>query len=68
MRSYSTVQGDTWDAIAHKLYGDATCMTLLLNANPDRAKTVIFSDGVRLLVLDKPTDLSASLPPWRRED
>jgi len=65
--TYSTLQGDTWDGIAFKLYGAAELMPLLLNANPDHATTVIFSGGIALSVPDKPADTSGTLPPWRRE-
>ena len=65
--TYSTLQGDTWDGIAFKLYGDANLMTLLLNANPEQAKTVVFSGGVILDVPPKPADTPDTLPPWRRE-
>ncbi|OBZ08930.1 phage tail protein [Bacillus sp. FJAT-27264] len=65
---YSTLQGDTWDGIAFKLYGDAHLMTILINANPNHASTVVFSANVSLVVPDKPMDTSDTLPPWRREE
>lgn len=65
---YRTVQGDTWDGIAFKLYGDANLMSLLLNANPSHAATVLFTANITLLIPDKPTGASETLPPWRRED
>lgn len=68
MNTYYTVQGDTWDGIAFKLYGDENLMTLLLNANPEQAETVIFGAGVRLVVPDKPEETADDLPPWKRED
>ncbi|MBB6670507.1 tail protein X [Cohnella nanjingensis] len=64
---YRTLQGDTWDGIAFKLYGDAKLMTLLINANPDHAQTVIFSAGVQLKAPDRPAETADDLPPWRRE-
>lgn len=68
MTTYLTIQGDTWDGIAYKLYGQAELMTLLLAANPDHTQTVIFSGGVALIAPDKPADASQTLPPWRREE
>ncbi|MFC3802802.1 tail protein X [Cohnella sp. GCM10012308] len=64
---YSTLQGDTWDGIAFKLYGDETLMSLLINANPAHAATVLFSGGVLLAVPERPAETAADLPPWRRE-
>ncbi|WP_449602459.1 phage tail protein [Paenibacillus sp. Marseille-Q9583] len=64
---YKTLQGDTWDGIAFKLYNNAHLMTLLINANPEHAGTVVFSGNVILNVPDKPTNASETLPPWRRE-
>jgi phage tail protein X len=63
--TYSTVQGDTWDLIAWKIYGDESLMSLLLEANPSHAETAIFPAGVALLLPDVPEDTS-NLPPWKR--
>ncbi|KGE20638.1 tail protein X [Paenibacillus wynnii] len=65
---YTTIQGDTWDGIAYKVYEQSHLMTLLMNANPDHTKTVIFSGNIVLKVPDKPANASETLPPWRRED
>ncbi|MEK3749420.1 phage tail protein [Paenibacillus sp. FSL E2-8871] len=65
--SYRTLQGDTWDGIAFKLYKSEHLMTLLINANPDHVRTVVFSGNVILIVPEKPVDASETLPPWRRE-
>lgn len=67
MTTYRTVQGDTWDGIALKLYGDENLMPLLLNANQSQAETVIFAGGVALDAPDKPEETAADLPPWRVE-
>lgn len=64
---YRTVQGDMWDGMAFKLYGEAKFMTLLLNANPAHAAVSVFSNNIVLNVPELPADTSSSLPPWRRE-
>jgi phage tail protein X len=64
---YKSVQGDTWDSIAFKLYGDEYLMTLLMNANPELAQIVVFSANVSVNIPDKPVAVSDTLPPWRRE-
>ena len=68
MTSYTTIQGDTWDGIAFRLWGREHLMSALLQANPDHADTLIFPAGVSLAVPD--VDLSTTiqpmteLPPW----
>lgn len=66
--TYTTIQGDTWDGVAFSLYGDAQLMTLMINANPQHAATVVFSGNVTLNVPEKPAEASDTLPPWRREE
>ncbi|WP_248549002.1 tail protein X [Paenibacillus odorifer] len=66
--TYRTLQGDTWDGIAFKLYKNEKLMTLLINANPEHVGTVVFSGNVILVVPDMPADASETLPPWRREN
>ena len=34
-RMYTTVQGDMWDYIAWKFYGDEKYISLLFSGNPD---------------------------------
>lgn len=67
MKTYKTVQGDTWDGIAFNLYGDERFMTLLINANPGQVGTVVFSGNIVLSIPEKPVDASDTLPPWRME-
>ncbi|MDQ0114354.1 tail protein X [Paenibacillus harenae] len=64
--TYTTIQGDTWDAISFKLYGTALMMPKLIAANPQHASTVIFSAGVLLAAPETPAATSADLPPWKR--
>ena len=66
MRKYVTKQGDMWDCLAKRLYGDEHMLNLLLNANPEYCDTVVFGAGI---VLDVPNHVSNRpniLPPWRR--
>ena len=62
---YSTIQGDVWDIIAFKVYGDTDLTCLLLDANPAYVKTTIFDSGVLLTVPDAPEETTSDLPPWR---
>ena len=38
-RMYTTVQGDMWDYIAWKFYGDEKYISLLFSGNPDQRYT-----------------------------
>lgn len=70
MASYTTIQGDTWDAIAYRLWGREHLMDLLLAANPEHADVILFRAGVVLAVPE--IDLSGQigpvteLPPWMK--
>ena len=69
MATYTTQQGDTWDAISKRVFGDEHYMDALIKANIDHRKTVIFPHGVALTVPEIDTDsaeFEASLPPWKR--
>ena len=39
---YQTIQGDTFDKIAKKIYDDEFLMDVLIKANPEHSRTVIF--------------------------
>ena len=69
MRKYVTVQGDTWDMIAFKVYeglGGEKLTHTLLDANSEHISTVIFSAGIELTVPEVYYPASKSLPPWMR--
>jgi len=63
---YTTIQGDTWDSIAHKLYGSSLQLVRLMEANPEHMRTVIFGAGVVLQVPELQEHPASELPPWRR--
>lgn len=66
MKLYSTVSGDTFDIIAQKELGDSKLAGLIMEANIEHIKTIVFSAGVELSVPDVPENLSSNLPPWKR--
>ena len=63
--TYKTIQGDMWDSIAYKVYGDEKHMSLLAEANGQYLDTLVFSAGVELTVPDLPDQVDDSLPFWR---
>jgi len=68
MRNYTTIQGDTWDMVAFKVYGHERYLKELIETNPAHIHTAIFSGGIVLSCPDIPADTkqSVNLPPWKR--
>jgi len=66
-RTYRTVQGDTWDIIAKKIWGNEKLFTKLIEANPKERYRMFFPEGVELVVpeIEVPTE-EVPLPPWKR--
>ena len=67
-RTYTTVQGDCWDYLAWKLYGDEKYMRYLIEANRPHIETLVFSAGVELTVPDLPEEPDEDAPFWRQDD
>jgi len=65
--TYLTVEGDTWDAIAYRYYGNAYRYPPLIAANPNVPITPVLPAGVKLTipVLPREPDVQ-NLPPWLR--
>ena len=70
MNTYTTIQGDTWDGMAYKLFGNEKYMKDLIEANWRYADVMLFSAGVSLTVPDISVDEEddGNLPIWRRSD
>jgi len=69
MKTYRTVQGDTWDIIALKVYpnlGAEKLMHVLLRENPEHQETIIFGANVELRIPAADIPVVSSLPPWKR--
>lgn len=55
MRTYQTTEGDMLDLIAHKVYGDATLVPMILDANPGLVEQpLILPHGVTIVLPDLP--------------
>ena len=65
-REYKTIQGDTWDGIAVKVYGDEKYMNELLEANQAYREIIIFPANVSLSLPDIQTQTTTILPPWKK--
>ena len=64
MSNYTTIQGDTWDMIAKKVYDDEEYTSLLMEANPKLLDYFVFPGGIVVTVPEKPEETDY-LPEWR---
>lgn len=63
--NYITVQGDTWDSIAYRLWGEERHMHLLVQANVSYADVAVFPADMQIIVPDTPSKRAdLDLPPW----
>ena len=63
---YTSIQGDTWDMIAYKVYGEESAMVQLIEANSALANIAIFPSSVQVICPTIAPEASHILPPWRR--
>ncbi|MDR2821040.1 MAG: tail protein X [Desulfovibrio sp.] len=65
-KTYRTIQGDAWDAIAYRLWEEERFMADLMAANPEHADVLVFPAGVILALptVDVSAKTASSLPPW----
>lgn len=67
---YVTMDGDRWDALAWRFYGDASAYEAIIMANPSVSITPLLPSGVTLLipVLPAATNIlnPQDVPPWKR--
>lgn len=64
-----TTEGDRWDLIAHRYYGDASRLTPLAEANEQLRLLPVLPSGLvlRVPILDDDADLLPDeVPPWKR--
>lgn len=64
--TYRTSQGDTWDRISYKVYGNEQYMDVLIQANKNHIQTVIFPANVILTIPNLEIPVVTQLPPWKR--
>lgn len=67
--SYTTIQGDVWDMISYKVYGDEAHISNLIAANYRHKDTAVFPAGVELTIPELPPEARYAelLPPWKRK-
>ncbi len=65
--SYITTEGDAFDALALRFFGEETMAWHIMEVNPDYRDVLIFEAGVQLKIpVVEATDNLKALPPWRR--
>lgn len=66
--TYKTSQGERWDTVAFKAYGNPYLVDIIAEANPDVAITEVLPAGITLKipVRERDTIDTSLLPPWKR--
>ena len=64
-KQYSTRANDTFDKIAHELYGDENVASYIIDANPEHADVIIFGAGVSLYLPKLERVETSTLPKWK---
>lgn len=67
MAVYKTIQGDTWDMVAKKVYGAERHLDYLMSNNFDLLDYFIFPAGIEIQVPELPPEQEEILPPWRSQ-
>lgn len=66
MKEYRTIQGDTWDWIAKKVYGNEKRLDVLMENNQDLLDIFIFPAGVTLQIPEELPESAEDVPAWRK--
>ncbi len=67
-KTYTTIQGETWDMIAFKVYGGEEYAAHLMANNYRYLDILVFSAGTVLNTPELPEEEKGELPPWRTEE
>ena len=65
MEQYTTVQGDTWDIIAKKVYENEKYAGYLMENNRLLLEYMIFPGGITLDIPELTEETDPDLPIWR---
>ena len=67
MKTYTTVQGDMWDGIAHKTLGSVALTDRIMWANRRYLGFYIFPAGIMLNVPEAERKSAVEgMPPWKK--
>jgi hypothetical protein len=63
---YITQNGDRWDLIAYRMYGDSSQIQVLVNANPNLPLRCTFAGGIQVIgPLLPPPAAPTTSTPWQ---
>jgi phage tail protein X len=64
---HTTADGERWDTIADRYYGDPYAYVQIIEANPNAPVLPVLPAGKQLLIpiVAASDSLSADLPPWK---
>lgn len=65
-KTYKTVQGDMWDAIAFRELGSVDYTGRLMQINSQYLDYYVFPAGIVLALPEIEAETSPALPPWKR--
>lgn len=66
-KEYTTIEGDTFDALSLSEYNEEKLAHHIIKANPDYCDVLIFEAGITLKIpIINNLDMPDTLPPWRR--
>lgn len=60
--TYTSLEGDRWDLIAYRFYGDIDQMTRIIEANPNMTLSEVLPTGTKLYI-----PIIAGLPPNNKD-
>lgn len=64
---YLTAEGDTFDMIALREYGEELLSSIIIRENIIYADTLVFEQGILLYIpVIEEINMPETLPPWRR--
>lgn len=63
---YITKEGETWDQIAFKVYGDEMLYIDLMQANLKVIDVAVFPANIPLICPDVEPTNNKNLPPWKK--
>lgn len=69
MKKYVTKDGDRWDLIAYKVYGDPYLYPAIMLFNPKYMDIKVFKAGITLIIpeLEYTEDYDEVSPPWQTD-
>ena len=68
-KTYTTINGQTWDQIAYEAYGDEHYCDRIMDANRDKLEFFVFPSGIVLNLPEKEEIIGSTVlsdfPTWR---